>query len=81
MTSAPQGACFGRAPPSLRSPPVITAIDLPGRTYRKIWTQLLWIPASGQPGKGMSAILKRLPRPVLRLAMKLVNLSGDKVRE
>ena len=22
MTGAPQGACFGRAPPSLRSPPV-----------------------------------------------------------
>jgi len=40
MTGAPHGACFGRAPPSLRSPHAIKAIDLPGRTYRKIWTQL-----------------------------------------
>ena len=40
MTGAPQGACSGRAPPSLRSPPAITTIHLPGGTYRKIWTQL-----------------------------------------
>lgn len=41
MTGAPQGACSGRAPPSLRSPPAITTIHLPGGTYRKIWTQLV----------------------------------------
>jgi hypothetical protein len=41
MTGAPQGACSGRAPPSLRSPPaMIIAIHLPGGTYRKFWTQL-----------------------------------------
>jgi hypothetical protein len=40
MIHAPQGARFGRAPPSLRRPPAITAIDLPKQTYRKIWTQL-----------------------------------------
>ena len=34
MTGAPQGACFGRAPPSLRSPPVRSErlINLDGLT-------------------------------------------------
>jgi len=36
MTGAPQGACFGRAPPSLRSPPVRSErlINLDGLTER-----------------------------------------------
>ena len=56
MTGASQGACFGRAPPSLRSPPAITAIDLPARTYRKIWTQL-----SPRTGHHRNVIGKHLP--------------------
>lgn len=40
MTKAPQGASFGRAPPSLRWPPGFTAIHLPSRTYRNFWTLL-----------------------------------------
>lgn len=38
--AAPEGDCFGRAPPSLRNPPPFTAIHLSERTYRMFWTQL-----------------------------------------
>ena len=41
--TAPQGDCFGRAPPSLRCPPAINTIHLPERTYRQIWTPLLGV--------------------------------------
>ena len=58
MTSAPQGACYGRAPPSLRSPPAIPAIDLPTRTYRKIWTQL---PPAAHPALTLALAATKQP--------------------
>jgi len=50
MTGAPQGACFGRAPPSLRSPPVRSErlINLDGLTEN-----------SGHNFKGHGMILER----------------------